>query len=110
MARMPKYAVSGASRKASGKVPPASRRTTNKVGTVARASSAAKQTFAKGRAKTSSQIAAARRNLEKARQAIKRKAGGTAALRLKMGAKRMVSKVKAKAIGLRTRVRKMMKG
>jgi len=88
----------------------AARSTANKSSTVARAKSAAKQTFSKGRAKTSSQIAAARRNIEKARQAIKRKAGGTAALRLKMGAKRMVSKVKAKAIGLRTRVRKMMKG
>jgi hypothetical protein len=83
----------------------AARSTANKVGTVARA-----KTFSKGRSKTSSQIAAARRNIEKARQAIKRKAGGTAALRLKVGAKRLVSKVKAKAIGLRTRVRKMMKG
>jgi hypothetical protein len=60
--------------------------------------------------KTSSQIAAARRNIAKARQAVKRKAGGTAALRLKMGAKRIVSKVKARATVLRARVRKAVRG
>jgi hypothetical protein len=113
MAKRPGQATSGpksgAARSAAGKVGMVGKARNSAKGAAARAKGTVGRAAASGRAKTSSQIAAAKRNLERARNAIKRKAGGTAALRLKVGAKRLISKAKAKAIGVRTKVRGMIK-
>jgi len=99
-------ARSGAARSTSGKVAAgrrakaksgASRSVAGKVGTVGRA-----------RAKTSSQIAAARRNIAKAQQAARRKLGGTTALRVKVGARRLVSKAKVGVLKARVAARKVV--
>ncbi len=50
--------------------------------------------FGSIKSKTSSQIAAAKRNIAKAQQAAKRKAGGTSALRAKKKVGSLVNKVK----------------
>ena len=90
---------SGASRSAAGKT----------RATPARPGIKTPSRLARAGTRTSNQIAAAKRNLEKARQAARRKLGGTTALRLKTNIKRAVSKVTGRINILRGKIRKALK-